>query len=217
MYSYSHNKRVTHSSIYFVASSYIDFITDTIPSSTPNFRKAHHTTSLETLSKAFSKSTKAIHRSFFLAKYFSCSCLTTNMASVVPLPAINPNCMSSTFTIRLTLPSITLSRIFITCSSNFIPLVYTNHTQGHPPFPYKHSSSNFYSSHLLFYLPSPLHCIHLSPTPCLILPLPLSYDPLPLLWDQMLYYFSFSILLYLLLHKLTFHMAHSQPHTPSIE
>src|SRR5664279_158911 len=131
MYSYSHNKRVTHSSIYFVASSYIDFITDTIPSSTPNFRKAHHTTSLETLSKAFSKSTKAIHRSFFLAKYFSCCCLTTNMASVVPLPAINPNCMSSTFTIRLTLPSITLSRIFITCSSDFIPL-YEPHSRESP-------------------------------------------------------------------------------------
>src|SRR5664279_2422076 len=115
------------------ASSYIDLITDTIHSSTPNFRKAHHTTSLGTLSKAFSKSTKAIHRSFFFAKYFSCSCLTTNIASVVPLPAINPNCMSSTFTIRLTLPSITLSRLFITCSSNFIPL-YEPHSRA-SPFP----------------------------------------------------------------------------------
>src|SRR5664279_2060086 len=97
------------------------------------------------------------------------------MASVVPLPAINPNCMSSTFTIRLTLPSITLSMIFITCFSYFIPQ-YESHsrTQGHPPFPYKHSSSNFYSSHMVFYLPSPLHCIHLSPTPCLILPLIIS-------------------------------------------
>ena len=32
----------------------------------------HQTTSQGTLSKAFSKSTKAIQRSFFLAKYFSC-------------------------------------------------------------------------------------------------------------------------------------------------
>src|SRR5271170_4750531 len=51
-----------------------------------------------TLSNAFSRSTKAIHKSFFFSINFSCTCLTTNIASTVPLPPVKPNCISSTFT-----------------------------------------------------------------------------------------------------------------------
>src|SRR6267154_1935999 len=53
------------------------------------------------------------------------------MASVVPLPGLNPNCISSNFTIPLTRASITLSNAFNTCSSNFIPL-YELHSRAFP-------------------------------------------------------------------------------------
>ena len=52
-----------------VTSSYIALITDTIHSFIPS---AHQTTSRGTLSNAFSKSTKAIHRS--LTNYGNCIC-----------------------------------------------------------------------------------------------------------------------------------------------
>ena len=54
--------------------------------------------------------TKAIQSSFFFAKYFSCNWRTIKIASVVPLPLINPNCISSIFTMFCTLLSITLSK-----------------------------------------------------------------------------------------------------------
>src|SRR5206468_1477367 len=63
-------------------SSYNDCITLTSHSSTFRFLRDHQRISLRTLSNAFSKSTKAIHSSFFLHRYLSCSCLTMNMASV---------------------------------------------------------------------------------------------------------------------------------------
>ena len=53
---------------------------------------------LGTLSKAFSKTTNAKSNFFFLPKYFSCNCLTKNIASVVPCPGMTPNCVSSMFT-----------------------------------------------------------------------------------------------------------------------
>ena len=109
------------------------FITDTIHSSTPKHLKAHQTTSRGTLSKAFSRSTKAIQSSLFLAKYFSCSWRTMKIASVVLFPAIKPNCILSIFTIFLTLLSMTLSRTFMACSTNFIPL-YEPHASA-SPFP----------------------------------------------------------------------------------
>ena len=62
-------------------------------------------------SKAFSKSTKAIQSSLFLAKYFSCSWRTMKIASVVLFPAIKPNCMLSIFTTFLTLLSMTLKNL----------------------------------------------------------------------------------------------------------
>src|SRR5580692_9760133 len=73
--------------------SYNVLITFTIHSSTPNWCKAHHSTSLGTLSNAFSKSTNAIHNSFFFSRNLSCTCLSTNIASVVPLPGLKPNCI----------------------------------------------------------------------------------------------------------------------------
>ena len=57
----------------------------------------HKTISLGALSKAFSKSTKAKYRCFFLLRNFFCICLRINIASVVPRPGIKPNCISSIF------------------------------------------------------------------------------------------------------------------------
>src|SRR2546425_5276756 len=54
-----------------VTPSYILLMTFTIHSSTPTCLKAHHKTSCGTLSKAFSKSTNAIHSSFCLPRNFS--------------------------------------------------------------------------------------------------------------------------------------------------
>ena len=65
-------------------------------SSSTSFLKAHHRTSLGTLSRAFSKSTNAKYKfHFFFAKYFSCNCLKIKMAFMVPHPSIEPNCISS--------------------------------------------------------------------------------------------------------------------------
>ena len=57
------------------------------------------------------------HCSLLLAaRYFSCSCLTTKIASVVPLPGTKPNWEWSTDTNCLMRPSTNLSRTFMTCS-----------------------------------------------------------------------------------------------------
>src|SRR6267154_1824143 len=53
------------------------------------------------------------------------------MASVVPFPGLNPNCISSNFTIPLTRASITLSNTFKTYSSSFI-LLYELHSRAFP-------------------------------------------------------------------------------------
>src|SRR6476469_1689108 len=116
--------------------AYIAFINLIIPPSTPSRLNAHHKTSLGTLSNAFSKSTKAIHNSLRFCRYFSCTCLTTNTASVVPLPGINPKCMSSmqilpSIIFLLSLASTTLSNTFSPCSNNFTPL-YDPHSRASP-------------------------------------------------------------------------------------
>jgi len=69
---------------------YIDTTANTSHSSTPNLCIAHLITSLGTLSKAFSKSTKPKYSFFPLTLKFSSICLTIKMASVVPLPFVNP-------------------------------------------------------------------------------------------------------------------------------
>src|SRR6266516_1979376 len=110
---------------------YMLLITFTIHSSTPTYLRAHHSTSRGTLSKAFSKSTKAIHNSFCLPRNFSWTCRTIKMASVFPLPGLNPNWIASIFTIFLIRASKTLSNTFNTCSSSFIPL-YELHSRAFP-------------------------------------------------------------------------------------
>src|SRR3989442_5497225 len=122
-----------------VTPSYILLMTFTIHSSTPTCLKAHHKTSCGTLSKAFSKSTNAIHSSFCLPRNFSCTCLTIKIASVVPLPGLNPNCISSVFTVFLSRASITLSNTFNTCSLLFKQL-YTSVGAAFQsiPFPFIH-------------------------------------------------------------------------------
>ena len=73
--------------------------------SMPNFPKAHHTSSLGTRSKAFSKSTNANYRFFFFLKYFSCSSLKTKMAFVVPRLVMKPDSISLMSTCCFTFPS----------------------------------------------------------------------------------------------------------------
>jgi len=85
----------------------------------------HHThahTSLGTLSKDYSKSTKPKHSFFPLTLKFSCICLTMKMASVVHLLFINPGCISYiSIYCRILHPEI-LSMTFIARSNNLIPL-----------------------------------------------------------------------------------------------
>ena len=64
--------------------------------------------------------------SFLAARYFSCSCLTTKIASVVPLPGTKPNWESSIDTTCLIRPSTILSRTFMTCSVSLRPSLH-NH------------------------------------------------------------------------------------------
>ena len=75
--------------------------------------KAHQKTSRGTLSKALSRLRNAIHNSFFFLKYFSCSCLTMNIIAVVPIPGLNPNCISSSWTLILIRLSKTLSITYL--------------------------------------------------------------------------------------------------------
>src|SRR5580692_11358409 len=76
-----------------------------------------------------------IHRHYCtylpFALCFSCICLITKIASVVPFPLINPNCMSSILTCSLILFSITFSTTFIACSRSLIAL-YDPHSNGSP-------------------------------------------------------------------------------------
>src|SRR6218665_4159841 len=51
-------------------------------------------TSLGTLSKAFSRSTKVHYFFLFPSNIFSYNCLSMNTTSIVPLPGLNPNWLS---------------------------------------------------------------------------------------------------------------------------
>ena len=69
-------------------------------SSTPRYFSAHQITSGGTISNAKACSLEHFchNKSSFLAMFFSCSCRTMKIASVMLLPAINQNCMPSIFT-----------------------------------------------------------------------------------------------------------------------
>ena len=56
------------------------------------------------------------------SRCFSISCRIANIASVVPLPGMKPNCSSSIVVSSLSLLSMILSQIFIACDISFIPL-----------------------------------------------------------------------------------------------
>ena len=60
---------------------YIACANRTIHSSMPSFRMAHQMTFLGTRSNAFSRSTNAKYNFLFLARCFSCNCLSMNIAS----------------------------------------------------------------------------------------------------------------------------------------
>ena len=74
---------------------------------------AHSTTFLGTLSKTFSRSTNTHQSSLCFPLYLSCNCLAINIAWVVPVPGLNPNCILSISTVCLNLLSRTLSATFL--------------------------------------------------------------------------------------------------------
>ena len=75
-----------------------------------------------TRSKAFSRSTNARQMLFFFCKNFSCSCLSTKIASVIPLPGIKPNSMLLIETCSCMMVLRICSRTSIKCSCNLRPL-----------------------------------------------------------------------------------------------
>ena len=89
---------------------------------TPSFLKDHLTTSLGTLSKAFSGSTKAKYSFFLLPRYLSCNCRAMKIVSMVLLPGMNPNCIESVLTCLLISSFITFLKTFTKCSKTFEPL-----------------------------------------------------------------------------------------------
>src|SRR6267154_1169949 len=144
-----------------VTPSYMLLIKLTSHSSTPTCLRAHHTTSRGTLSNAFSKSTKAIHNSFCFPRNFSWTCRTIKIASVVPFPGLNTNCISSNFTIFLTRASITLSTTFKHDQAALF--LYMSCIQEHSPFLYTHLPSNFFFNQPVFHHYSQLRCKYPSP------------------------------------------------------
>ena len=76
------------------AFAYIPCTSRTIHSTTPSFLNTHQMTFQGTWSNTC-RYTKAMYSLLLAARYFSCSCLTTKIASVVPLPGTKPNWESS--------------------------------------------------------------------------------------------------------------------------
>src|SRR5206468_2735351 len=116
-------------------SSYIDCTT--LTSHSPTFRplRDHQRISPGTPPNALSKSTKAIHSPLFLHRHLSRSRPTTNMASVVPLPLLKPNCTPSKHTPDPTFPPTTPSNIPIAWSNSPIP-PQEPHSKEPPPPPH---------------------------------------------------------------------------------
>jgi len=110
---------------------YIAMTAFTNHSSTPAFLRAHLVTSLGTLSNAFSRITKAKYSFFPLLSYFFCIHHMVKIASVVPFPDINPNCISSIFALSLILHTDTCSVTFIAWPRSFIA-VFDPHSIGSP-------------------------------------------------------------------------------------
>ena len=65
-------------------------------------------------------------QSFLFSRCFSISCRTANIAFVVPLPGMKPNCSSPIVVSSLSLLSMILSQLFIVCDISFIPGNYHN-------------------------------------------------------------------------------------------
>ena len=104
----------------FTSDAYIQACTTlTNHSGTPTTRKANNRTFWDTLLKAYSKSTNAIHSFLFLARYFSWDCLIIKIASVVPRPGQRLNCISSVLIVSRMMFLTTLSINLRTWSCSF--------------------------------------------------------------------------------------------------
>lgn len=95
------------------ASLYISFTNLIIFPNTFRLR-LQYTTSLDTLLYAFSRSINAQYIFLVPPNSLSCCCLVINIASVAPLPFMNPNCISS------------ISTLLSTTLSVFNPVLYTS-------------------------------------------------------------------------------------------
>ena len=107
--------------VLLLASTYMASTSLTNHSGTPTTLKAHLSSFWGTLSKAFSKSTNPIYSSLCFVRYFSWSCLRIKIASVVPGPRQEPNCISSMLIVSRIMISATLSITSRTWSVNFRP------------------------------------------------------------------------------------------------
>ena len=76
------------------------------------FSKAHHMIFLGTLSYAFSRSIKAMCKSFFCSLYLSINCRIKKIVFMVDLLGMNPNWFWVTLVTLLLRCSITLSQSF---------------------------------------------------------------------------------------------------------
>ena len=94
-------------------SLYIFFISRTYFSGAIFSLKHLHSSSLGTLSYAFSRSMNTICKSLPFSLYFSAIFFRINIAFAVPRPGINPNCSSAPSTSSLTPLSTMRSQIFI--------------------------------------------------------------------------------------------------------
>jgi len=92
--------------------TYIDITADASHSSAPNLHIAHLITSLgtvTTVSNTFSRSTNTKYEFLAFHSKFLLICLMMNIASIVPLSFMKPNCMSSVSICCLILCSKTFS------------------------------------------------------------------------------------------------------------
>ena len=92
---------------------YMSFTSLMYFSGTPLSRMHQYSSSLGTLSYAFSKSMNTQCKSCCPSLYLSCSCLSANIVSVVDFPFMNQNCCSLMLTMFLSQFSCTLSYSFM--------------------------------------------------------------------------------------------------------
>ena len=112
---------------------------------TPLLRRHQYTRYLGTQSYAFFPNLRRWRINPCALLCFSCSCCMINIASVVPFPELNPNCMLLTLISFLSLRSTIVSNIFVPCSNTLMPLKFP-YSSGYPFCLYMVTISHFFHS-----------------------------------------------------------------------